>query len=135
MDSREQRQATIKPYLQKLKDLGAGLTMNRCLGTRVLIMPITPFTDMDRLEKEGLLIMPEKEKETNTPPPSTGEVLMIGPDVTSVQVGEAVMFSRYAGMQIMLDRANMLLVDEREIACVLNVENPDAIQLTEDNRA
>lgn len=145
MNSNEQRQALGKPYMQKLKDLGMGLSMDRVLGDRILIMPITPFTEMDKVEKAGLLFIPDSAKETNTPPPTVGEVVMVGPDVPFidldnntdqvVKVGEAVMFSRFAGMDIMLDNVAMKLVHVNEIACVLKVKNPDAIELVEDARA
>lgn len=130
MNSNEQRQSIGKPYLQKLKDLGMGLTMDRVLGDRVLIMPITPFTEMDKVEKAGLLFIPDSAKDTNAPPPTTGEVVMIGPDVNEVvNVGEVVMFSRFAGMDIMLDNVSMKLVHVNEIACVLAVQNPEAVDL------
>lgn len=143
MNSNEQRQAVGKPYLQKLKDLGMGLEMDRVLGDRVLIMPITPFTEADRMEKAGLIVVPESVKDANIPPPTTGEVVMIGPEVnqegqlpgSEINIGEFVMFSRFAGMDIMLDNVAMKLVHANEIACVLKAKNPDAIQLTEDNRA
>jgi co-chaperonin GroES (HSP10) len=136
MNSNEQRQALGKPYLQKLKDLGMGLSMDRVLGDRVLIMPITPFTEMDKVEKAGLLFIPDSARDINTPPPTTGEVIMVGPEVGSViTIGEAVMFSRFAGMDIMLDNVAMKLVHINEIACVLKAANPDAIELVEDSHA
>lgn len=169
MNSNEQKKAAGKPYLQKLKDLGMGLSMDRVLGDRVLIMPIVPFTEMDKVEKAGLLFIPETAREQNAPPPTTGQVVMIGPDVPKeawyegirvegrvkiremnpaanvadlrrvelpiLTPGEIVMFSRYAGMDIMLDKVALKLLHFNEIVCVLKAEDPDAIELVEDNHA
>lgn len=132
MNTQEQKLAQGKPYLQKLKDLGMGFTMDRVCGDRVLIAPIQPFTEMDKVEKSGLLYVPDSVKATNAPPPTTGLVVMMGADVTDFREGEAVMFSRYAGMDIMLDNKAFKLVHANEIACVLKCENPDAIELVEE---
>lgn len=134
MNTQEQKNA-VRPYVMKLKDLGMGIAMDRPLGDRVMIKPVDPFTDVDRLEKIGLLYAPANAKEQNTPPPTVGEILMIGPQVKDVQVGEIVMFSRYAGMGITIDQGEYKLLHESEIACVLKIANSDAVALIEEDRA
>lgn len=104
-----------------------GIRVSRVLGDRVLVKPVTPFTEMDRLEKEGLLVAPEKAKDQNTPMPTTGVVTLIGVDCNGLQEGDMVMFSRYAGMDIVVDQGDFKLLRYNEIACVLEATNVDAI--------
>jgi chaperonin GroES len=133
MDTKEQRTVLGKPQVARLKDLGMGLRVGRVLGDRVLVKPVTPFTEMDRLEKAGLLYAPTRDKEANTPAPTTGVVVQLGPDLemlsseSELKAGDMVMFSRYAGMDIVVDQGDFKLLRYSEIACVLEAMNPEAV--------
>jgi chaperonin GroES len=134
MDTKEQRTILGKPQVQRLKDLGMGLRVARVLGDRVLVKPVTPWTEMDEVEKSGYIYVPEKVKEDNTPAPTTGVVVQMGPEVfDSMQVfeGDMVMFSRYAGMDIVVDQGDFKLLRYSEIACVLEAVNPEAVATEE----
>lgn len=137
MNSAEQRQAVTRPQLMRLKDLGTGYAMKRVLADRVLIAPIEAFTDVDRLEKEGLIYAPTAVKDTNKPMPTTGKVIMVGPEVPldplnpaqMLVEGDVVMFSKYAGMDIELNGESFKLLRYAEIACVIQETDPGAITL------
>jgi chaperonin GroES len=142
MDAKEQREFLGRPQVQRLKDLGMGLKVSRVLGDRVLVKPVTPWTEMDEVEKKGLLYVPEKVKDQNTPMPTTGVVVMVGPEVPNalnhmedsdlwLNEGDMVMFSRYAGMDIVVDQGDFKLLKYNEIACVLEATNEDAIATLE----
>src|SRR5262245_33594814 len=94
----------------RLKELGSGIKVGRVLGTRVLVKPVTPFTEMDRLEKEGLLYAPKHVKEELTPRPTTGVVVAVGQRVTLVSEGDMVMFSKFAGMDFLIEEEQLRIV-------------------------
>lgn len=70
-----------KPYARRLKELGKGVVVDKVWGRRLLVQPVTPYTEMDEVEKKGILVVPEKVKEQNTPRPSTGIVVKVGEGV------------------------------------------------------
>lgn len=132
MDTKEVRESMTRPQVQRLKDLGMGLKVGKVLGSRVLVKPIQPFTEMDRVEKAGLLYAPKSVKDANTPLPTTGIVLQLGPLLLpncGVEEGDAVMFSRYAGMDIVVDQGDFKLLQIEEIACTLEMTK-DALEVT-----
>ena len=76
------RNMLTKPQIERLKALSHGMAVEHVMGERVLVKPVTPKTDMDRLEQEGLLFMPEDAKEVNTPLPSVGVIMQRGTKVS-----------------------------------------------------
>lgn len=48
-------------------------------------------------------------------------------EVLRLKEGDMVMFSRYAGMDIVVDQGDFKLLRYNEIACVLEATNVDAI--------
>jgi co-chaperonin GroES (HSP10) len=114
--SNPDRSLLPKPQLLRLKDMGVeGARVLEVVGNRILVKTVRPWTDMDRLEKEGLLAIPETAKDRNTPLPSTGIVLQLGAELLDikrtprnfdadgrmiVQEGSMVMFSRLSGTDI-----------------------------------
>lgn len=77
-----QRNLLTKPQIERLKALGSGLQVEHVMGDRVLIKPVVPKTELDRLEQEGILFGPEDAKELNTPLPSVGVVMQRGTKVS-----------------------------------------------------
>lgn len=84
------------------------------------------YTDMDRVEKAGLLHIPQTVKEANQPLPSTGIVVQLGVDFRfdlgldlGLEQGSMVMFSRFAGTDFRIDEEQFRILDENEIMCTL----------------
>lgn len=134
MTSAEVKAAIGKPAIARLKDLGKGLKVGRVLGPRVLVKTVIPMTDLDRIEKEALLVLPEHLKKSYTPAPSTGIVVATGPDCNfteggaDVAVGEMVMFSRFAGSDFNIgEEEGFRILDIKEILCVLEEIEPGGI--------
>jgi len=68
-------------------------------------------------EKIGGIIVPDSVKERDKP--LTGKVHAIGPEVRYIKVGDCVVFSQYAGMNIALDDQSYIIMKEEDIHCVL----------------
>jgi len=120
MEAKEHLAMLGKPEVDKLKALGLGIRVGRVCGRRLLVKPVTPFTEMDRLEKEGLLYAPEKAKDANTPKPTAGVIVLIGDKVEGdFHEGEGVMFTKFAGSDISVDNEPFRIVHEDEILCTL----------------
>lgn len=132
--------AQLKPQLSRLKALGEGIKVGRVLGSRVLVKTVKPFTDADRVEKEGLLYVPKAVKDENTPLPTTGVVIAVGDSVRCrncwqyksdhfersndkyeplVAEGDMIMFSKFAGMDFMVANEDFRIVSTDEILCTL----------------
>lgn len=139
MDSREQIAAISKPQLARLKDLGMGLKIGTVWGTRVLIQPIDPYTEIDRIKKEGLLVFTKLSEESNKPKPSTGVIVQLGEatiqDWTArlgpetewpLREGYMVMFGKYAGAEFIIDQVEYRILDISEIMCTVMASNPEA---------
>lgn len=115
-----------KPQIQRLKQLTNGLEVGRVLGDRVLVKTVDPYTEMDRVEKEGLLVIPETAKEENSPLPTTGIVVAVGFNAQTnargepiLTEGDMVMFSKYAGTDVFLNEEAFRILDTKEILCTL----------------
>ncbi len=82
--------------------------MMRPLGARVLLRrpPIT--------EKVGRIIIPEKARQA----PQEGTVVAIGPDVTTVKVGDVLLHGRHNFIEIP-GAPELRLIWERDAMCVL----------------
>lgn len=124
MTSKELRETIVRPNVVRLKALGIGIKVDKVLGRRLLIKLVIPFTDMDRVEKEGLLALPESVKKANTPTPSTGVVVGHGHELTEeerqlVPEGVMVMFSRFAGTDFTVDEESLRILDVSEVVCTL----------------
>lgn len=110
------------------------------LGDRVLVKLVTPFTEMDRVEKEGILFVPETAREENTPLPTTGIVVGVGqrddPDRPIPLVeGDMIMFSKYAGTDVYFNEEAFRIMETREILCTLEATEPaDVIVLPVNDR-
>lgn len=124
MTHEEIRSQLPRPELAKFSQVSSGLEVHRVLGNRVLVDPVTPMTDLDRLERGGLLAIPQAVKKEHTPRPSTGIVLAVGPEVaqeghSALRVGEMVMFSKWGGMSFQIEDKPYLVLEAAEIVCTL----------------
>lgn len=129
MDQKDIKAAMGKPHLLRLKEVAKGIQVGVVFGERVLVRKIQPFTEMDRVEESGFLVIPETVKEANTPPPSTGIVVQLGTDLMQgdyptarydqLKPGTAIMFSRYAGSDVIVDEEEFKILDVKEIMCTL----------------
>lgn len=120
MDRTNARQMLTKPQVQRLKQLTDGLEVGQVMGDRVLVKLVTPFTEMDRVEKEGILYVPESAREENTPLPTTGIIVAIGRGVVDpLYEGDMVMFSKYAGSDVYFNEEAFRIMETREVLCTL----------------
>jgi len=77
------------------------------LGERVLIKPIT-----EEKRTEGGLVLPDTSKEK----PQKAEVIAIGKlEDVDLNVGDRVIFSKYAGTEIKIDAEDYILIDSGDI--------------------
>ena len=89
------------------------------LGEKVIIRPISA-----EQKTVGGIVLPDTAKEK----PQQGEVLAIGPGrildngtrvPLEVKVGDKVMFSKYAAVDIKVDDEDLILLNERDIHAIL----------------
>ncbi len=77
------------------------------LGDRVLIKPIT-----EEKRTEGGLVLPDTSKEK----PQKAEVIAVGKlEDVDLNVGDRVIFSKYAGTEIKIDGEDYILIDSGDI--------------------
>ena len=77
------------------------------LGDRALIKPIT-----EEKRTEGGLVLPDTSKEK----PQKAEVIAIGKlEDVDLNVGDRVIFSKYAGTEIKIDAEDYILIDSGDI--------------------
>ena len=60
---------------------------------------------------EGGIIIPDKAKER----PHKAVVISIGPEVEDIVVGEKIIFSKYAGTVVKLDKKAFLIIREEDV--------------------
>lgn len=132
-----------------------GVSMGKVFGRRVLVQPIEPNTKALELEKEGLLYRPANAVEATTPLPSTGIVIQLGEELIReflrlsaqelpdedihtvdefwpLRPGDYVMFSKYGGTEIAVDKETYRVLLFEEIMCTLEVANPEAYAVVTD---
>ncbi|MEZ4918322.1 MAG: co-chaperone GroES [Saprospiraceae bacterium] len=84
------------------------------IADRVIIKP----APADEKTKGGIII-PDTAKEK----PQKGEVIAIGPgkdgNLMTVQVGDQVLYGKYAGQEIHYEGVDYLILREEEILCVI----------------
>src|SRR5215213_71991 len=93
----------------------------RPLGDRVLIEPL----EQDETFAGGMLVLPETAKEK----PQQGNVVAVGEGLRDnngkrvdmdILVGDRVLFARYSGNEIKLDRKKLLIMKESDILGIVN---------------
>lgn len=89
------------------------------LGSRVVVEPIE-----EEDKTSGGLFLPETAKEK----PQKGNVLAVGPGdrddegkriALDVQVGDVVLFAKYAGTEIKLDGKKLLIMRESDLLAII----------------
>lgn len=134
MDLKQLKAAIGKPQVEKLKAVGKGVRIGLVLGDRVLVKPIIPYTEMDEVEKKGLLYMPEQVKKDNTPLPSMGIVVQCGEgmfehDAVNLALGTGVLFSKFGGTDFVIDTVDYKILDTAAIMATFVVEEEGEIAL------
>lgn len=78
------------------------------LGERLLIKPIK-----EEKKTEGGIVLPDTAKEK----PQKAEVVAVGDKVEDldVQVGDKVIFAKYAGTEIKIDDEDYIIIDANDI--------------------
>lgn len=124
--------------VHKLQHIGGKLRVDTVRGERLLIRPIKPRTKADELEENKILYIPEAVKKANTPLPSMGIIVKVGDQVPEgdYKVGEAVMFSKYAGVDFTENRAEgqFKIIFTSEVLCTMRAVDgalADAIKVTD----
>lgn len=146
MEANEARYEALKrPQSAKLKSLGKGVRIDLVAGTRVLVKTVNPFTQIDEVEQKGLLVVPESVKAANRPLPSVGVVVQLGQTLLEegcdinralhngewrriIDVGTAVMFSRFAGSDVTIEQEDFRIMDFKEIMCTLVLTDPVGVE-------
>ncbi len=94
-------------------------TQLKPLGDRVVVRP-TPREEMTR----SGIVLPDTAKER----PQEGTILSVGPGRTlddgsreaiDVQVGQRVLFQKYAGTEFKLDDEDLLILSQKDILAVI----------------
>jgi len=124
--------------VHKLQHIGGKLRVDTVRGERLLIRPIKPRTKIDELEENSILFIPDDVKKSNTPLPSMGIIIKVGDQVPEGQyeVGHAVMFSKYAGVDFTENRTEgqFKIIFTSEVLCTMVAEDgvlADAVRVDE----
>ena len=97
----------------------ASSTKLRPLGDRVVIKP----SPREEMTKSGI-VLPDTAKDT----PQEGEVLSVGPgkvlddgsrSAMDVQVGQKVLYAKYAGTEFKVEGEELLIVSEKDILAIV----------------
>ena len=140
----EQYEAMTRPQAAKLRATGKGLRIGKVSGTRLLVKLVKPWTEMDEVEKKGLLVLPETAKEARRPLPSVGVIVELGTGIYNdydkmpeaemsifndlrIKDGDAVMFSKFAGSDVTVEEEDFRILDYKEILCTLEFTDPLAL--------
>jgi co-chaperonin GroES (HSP10) len=123
MDHDQAKTIIGKPATARLKALGRGVTVRRVLGTRLLVRVLQSETEMDAVEKQGLLYIPEQIKKDNTPLPYMGVVVQLGEELqgSAPEVDDVVLFSKFSGTDVRLNEQDFRIVEVNEVIAVLDV--------------
>lgn len=98
------------------------MVVSRVLGTNVLVRTVKPWTEMDEVERKGLVYVPEHIKKANEPLPTTGVVMGLGEALNGeLKEGDMVMFSKYSGIDFHMQEADYRLLPIENIMCVFDL--------------
>jgi chaperonin GroES len=98
----------------------AASTKLRPLGDRVVIKP----TPREEMTKSGI-VLPDTAKEK----PQEGQILAVGPGAfdnegkrqpIDVEVGQKVLYAKYAGTEFKVDEEELLIVSQKDILAVVS---------------
>ena len=86
------------------------MTNARVIGNMVLVRLMDGETMTD-----GGLVIPDRAREK----PQRGRVVAVGPKASSVEIGDDVLFGKYAGSEMTIDGAEHVSMREDEILGVV----------------
>jgi hypothetical protein len=112
------------------------------MGARLLVKTTAARTDLDRVEEEGHIIIPKWVKRDNAPLPTTGIVLLVGPDVPCstcsqperlhrdgyldcgtftpiIGEGDMIMYPKFAGSDLRIEEEDLRILEAVEVLCTL----------------
>ena len=81
------------------------------LGKRILIKQ----TEQEEVTKSGIVLPGTASKEK----PIIGEVLAVGKKIEEVSVGDKVIFEKYAGTEVKLDKKEYIVVKIADVLAVV----------------
>lgn len=142
MNQQELKEAIGKPQIARLKQIGSGIRVGKVHGDQVLVKTVAARTDLDRVEEEGKIIVPKWVKKENTPLPTTGIVLLVGPSVACstcgrpsfdhqgdwgscekyipfIQEGDMIMYPKFSGSDFCIEEEDLRILSAKEILCTL----------------
>lgn len=94
-------------------------TMFHPLADRVLIKPESE--EGEKRTPSGLIIIPDLGHTR----PTTGFIMAIGPDCENVDIGDKVLFGKYAGSDIKLNEEEMVICRIEDILGVITEEEDE----------
>lgn len=94
------------------------------LADRVLIKP--EDTGGEKMSPSGLVVIPDMGKTRAT----IGFVLAVGPDIEDLQIGDKVLFGKYAGSDIELNHEELVICRLDDVLGVIT-EEPDESPIDE----
>ena len=76
---------------------------------------VVKMTEIEETTKSGLILTGSaKEK------PQAAEIISIGPDVKlNVKVGDKIITKKFAGVDVKVDREDLIIVQQRDILAIL----------------
>jgi chaperonin GroES len=99
--------------------LSATATQLKPLGDRLVVRP----TPREEMTKSGI-VLPDTAKER----PQEGSVLAVGPgrilddgsrEAMDVQVGQRIIFQKYAGTEFKLDDEELLILSQKDVLAIV----------------
>lgn len=66
--------------------------------------------------KKGEILLPDSVKQDKT---CRGKILKIGPEVTSVKIGQEVVFEKHSEVEVEMDKETLLIVEEKYLIAIL----------------
>ena len=90
------------------------MTKNEVLADRVLIKPLV------ETQRASGIIVAENERER----PNKGEIVLVGPGTKDVEMvvksGDIVLFGKYSGIEVELEKDKFLLMKQDDIFMITN---------------
>jgi len=80
------------------------------IGNRVLIEPVEPET-----KTASGIIIPDSAKEK----PLQAKVLAVGGDVEGINEGDTILYSKFAGTEITIDKKDYLILEKTDILAIM----------------
>ena len=86
------------------------------IGTRIIVKQI-------KIEKKGVLFIPENSREAKELMATEGQVLAVGSECMVIKVGNQVFYGKYAGAVIHRNDSEFILMDESDVLALVKTQN------------